>query len=254
MTTEQTGGEDIKDTGLPDDDNLGSSMSVPGAPNADQVLAYLMDNPDFFTQHEQVIAELAISQETGGATSLLERQVLTLRDRNRQLAEQVHHQQRRADEQLAELVTIARGNEKQAQQLYNFAVKIIACLQTAPESGSLQQDALDYLQQQYSLSVASLVTVPDEKTATTAREKVLCNLMRYGTPVCVPGDSEEVQAVFSEAELTRVQSAAIVPIRRQENSTVGAILALGSDEAMRFHSQLGTQFLRELGKLISPIL
>ena len=47
----------------------------------DQVAAFLRDNPDFFLDHQELLAELSLPHQSGEAVSLLERQVSVLRER-----------------------------------------------------------------------------------------------------------------------------------------------------------------------------
>ena len=51
-------------------------------PNAEQVAAYLRAHKDFFVEHEALLADITIPHETGKAVSLVERQVVVLRERN----------------------------------------------------------------------------------------------------------------------------------------------------------------------------
>ena len=49
---------------------------------ADQVAAYLKENPDFFINRDSLLAEITLPHESGKAISLLERQVRVLRERS----------------------------------------------------------------------------------------------------------------------------------------------------------------------------
>src|SRR5690606_28824402 len=48
----------------------------------EQVIVYLRNHPDFFQQHSHLLSELHLRHESGGAVSLVERQVAILRERN----------------------------------------------------------------------------------------------------------------------------------------------------------------------------
>jgi uncharacterized protein YigA (DUF484 family) len=48
----------------------------------EQVIVYLRNHPDFFQQHSHLLSELHLRHESGGAISLVERQVAILRERN----------------------------------------------------------------------------------------------------------------------------------------------------------------------------
>ena len=77
------------------------------------VIDYLKENPDFFVNHEALLAELTLPHATGGAVSLVERQVATLR--------------KQADEsrqQLAELISVARDNESLNGRLHKMTLEL----------------------------------------------------------------------------------------------------------------------------------
>ena len=55
------------------------------APFAEDVAEYLKTNPAFFEQYADLLAQIYVPHPHGGrAVSLAERQMLTLRDKNRQ--------------------------------------------------------------------------------------------------------------------------------------------------------------------------
>ena len=51
----------------------------------DDVARYLRNHPGFFLKHEDLLAEIKLSQDTGKAVSLTERQVNILRERNMEM-------------------------------------------------------------------------------------------------------------------------------------------------------------------------
>jgi uncharacterized protein len=60
------------------------TMATDEAPpvNEAQVIAYLRLHPDFFEENAQLLSDLHVRHESGGAISLVERQVAILRERN----------------------------------------------------------------------------------------------------------------------------------------------------------------------------
>ena len=63
------------------------------APSADdneaQVQAFLQRNPDYLQHHPELLESLNIPHNAGQATSLIERQVKTLREKNQRLQQQL---------------------------------------------------------------------------------------------------------------------------------------------------------------------
>ncbi len=55
------------------------------SPSEDEVARYLRNHPGFFLKHEDLLADITLSHDSGKAVSLLERQVSILRDRNMEM-------------------------------------------------------------------------------------------------------------------------------------------------------------------------
>ena len=54
--------------------------------NSEDVAHYLLNTPEFFDQHAEVLAQITLQHPHGGRTiSLSERQLFTLREKNKQL-------------------------------------------------------------------------------------------------------------------------------------------------------------------------
>ena len=81
-----------------------------------EVIEYLQTHPDFFITHTHLLADLVVPHESGGAVSLIERQVAVLRDQNRHVRRE-----------LADLVQIARDNDRLNDCLQRFAVAVMGC-------------------------------------------------------------------------------------------------------------------------------
>ena len=58
--------------------------------SADQVAAYLRDNPDYFQHRPELLELLRLPDSKGEAVSLLERQASILRDRNNELRDRLN--------------------------------------------------------------------------------------------------------------------------------------------------------------------
>jgi uncharacterized protein YigA (DUF484 family) len=213
------------------------------------VMSYIDSHPEFLQKHESIIAEIAINHEAGGAISLLERQVLTLRARNRELSAQMHNNEQAADERLSQLVTIARDNEKQSKQFYKLAQFIISALVNRKPLIKVQEVVIDYLEEEFSLDCVKLLKITDADAEELSTNIV--DLIRYGVPVCGPLSQEWEEVILQEDEAELVNSAALLPIRGAKKN---AVLLLGSADEQRFHLRLGTHMLRDLSRLIAEII
>ena len=75
---------------------------------AEDVAQYLQDNPQFFEEHLETLAQIALPHPHGGRTiSLSERQLLALREKNKELEKKLH-----------DLIEFARENDALQRQDY----------------------------------------------------------------------------------------------------------------------------------------
>ena len=78
------------------------------------VLDYLRNRPDFFRAHPALLAELDLPHASGGAVSLIERQVAILRERSIS-----------SRHKLGELIEIAKDNDKLFEQTRELVLQLI---------------------------------------------------------------------------------------------------------------------------------
>lgn len=82
--------------------------------SAGDVAEYLRQHSDFFNEHTDLLSELSLSQSSGNITSLLEKQVNVLRNKNQQL-----------DDQLRELIEIAKQNEELSNKIRQLILLLL---------------------------------------------------------------------------------------------------------------------------------
>ena len=86
------------------------------APFAEDVAEYLKSNPIFFEQYADLLAQIFVPHPHGGHTvSLAERQMLTLRDKNRQ-----------TETKLAELIAFGEENDAISEKVHRLTLAMIA--------------------------------------------------------------------------------------------------------------------------------
>lgn len=212
-----------------------------------EMVRYLRDHPAFFEEHQDVLAGMILSHESGSAVSLIERQVQILR-------EQKDEQKRK----LQSLINAAQNNEK----LNNNVNRLILALLDA----SSLNDVLSITEQRIRADfeadaiVIKLLASGDEvlkehaeltawqQPALVIGEKV----MTAREPMCGSFNSEQMQALFDDAD---IQSAGIVPLVKNKNSkNCYGIIAIGSYDPQRFRADMGTLFLSLLGQVLTRIL
>jgi uncharacterized protein len=203
------------------------------------VEAWLRAHPDFFERHLALLDVLKLPHASGGAVSLIERQIGWLRDKNRQL-----------ERKLLDLVQVARENERLSQRMHHLALGLMdadsldAVLATTQEQLRTEFRA-DHV-------VVRLLGDPEDGLHFLAESDPTLGplepLFETRRPLCGRLSDEQLSALFPTDD-DPVQSAVAVPL--MEGSRRLGVLALGSREETRFHPGMGTLFLGYLGEIIS---
>src|ERR1022692_2911891 len=83
---------------------------------AEEVAQYLQDNPLFFEQHLETLAQINLPHPHGGRTiSLSERQLLALREKNKEL-----------EKKLREMLAFAKDNDALQHKVHEFVITLFA--------------------------------------------------------------------------------------------------------------------------------
>lgn len=212
-----------------------------------EMVRYLRDHPAFFEAHQDVLAGMILSHESGSAVSLIERQVQILR-------EQKEEQKRK----LQNLISTAQNNEKLNNNVNALILELL-------DASSLD-DILNVIEQRIRTDfeadaivvklLASGNDVLKEHAELTAWQQPALvigeKVMTARQPMCGSFNAEQMQALFDDAD---IQSAGIVPLVKNKNSkNCYGIIAIGSYDPQRFRADMGTLFLSLLGQVLTRIL
>ena len=200
------------------------------------IAKYLASHPDFFQRHADLLANIQVPHGAGTA-SLIERQVAILREKSRDL-----------EEQLNGLIRTARGNEQIVTRLQRFTLELMRADGIDDVIGTCQE----VLREDFNADFVTLKIIGGDDTMhfvehTNKNLKSFANLFKTKRPVC-GRLNEEQQSFLFEKNTDLVNSTALVPLFSTENL---GILALGSKDESRFHPGMGTVFISHLGELIS---
>lgn len=212
--------------------------------NADQVAAYLLDNPHFFEDHADLLGTIRVTSPVLGRTvSLQERQMEVLREKLRGL-----------ELSLSRLMHRAQSNEDIATKLYAW---VYGLLRTHPTPERAQM-LVDKLRNIFDLPQATLrlwsvepaqhdawfaAAVPDEVRRFTDNLK---------GPYC--GSSQDIAATQLLDDPKAVRSIAIIPVQRLASDQTVGVLVLASDNADRFTIDMSTDFLCNIGDTTTAAL
>lgn len=209
-----------------------------------QLISLIKNDPAFLLKHPELLTELEIPHATNGAASLIERQVDILRDKLK-----------KTDRRMNGLMDIARDNERLAQSRHRLAVNLLG----SHDLDDVISTVLNELGNELEAEFAVLKLITDDQKLLDERAELFINkqglesfstMMKHKNPVCGRSSDEQKQFLF-EDDSEQVQSAAIIPL--VAGSDLG-LLGLGSSDKQRFHSTMGTEFLTQLGDLISASL
>ena len=217
------------------------------------VADYLAANPDFFNDRDDLLAKMAVIHTTGASVSLIERQVVILREQNSAY-----------QQQLAELVDVARVNDKLMVKLQKLVLALLEtneleallrliqqslkddfnadgvtlCLFADPASISLESDQIGEMQVKF-------VSRDDPQF------KELGDVSRGNEPACSVMNDETRDVLFGESE-HGICSVAQLPLMMGDKEALSlGVLAIGSKDAGRFCAGVGTVFLKYLGALVT---
>ena len=212
-----------------------------------EMLSYLRDHPAFFENHQDVLADMTLSHESGSAVSLIERQVQILR-------EEKDKQKRK----LQSLIITAQANEK----LNNNINALILELLDASNLNDILSIVDRRIRTDFEADAIVIKLLASGNDALKEHEELTAwqqpalvigeKVMTARQPMCGSFNAEQMQALFEDAD---IQSAGIVPLSKDETSkNCYGIIAIGSYDPQRFRADMGTLFLSLLGQVLTRIL
>jgi uncharacterized protein len=212
----------------------------------DKIAHYLQLNPEFFERHAGLLAKLKLSHNGGAATvSLIERQVVSLREKNHTL-----------ETRLRDLIEVARANDALASKIHRLACRLVRA-----KTADALLDALEAsLREDFGASEWLLLTTGQQSGFASANSrhlrvvdanapelKMFETLFEAAKPRCGQIRDSHRDFLFG-AGTVEIGSAALVPLGPQSSS---GLLAIGSPDAERFHPTMSTDFLAHIGNLVS---
>lgn len=211
------------------------------------MVRYLRDHPAFFEEHQDLLADMTLTHETGSAVSLIERQVQVLR-------EQKEQQKRK----LQSLISTAHNNEKLNNNVNALILELLDASSLSEVINVIEQRMradfeADAIVVKLLASGNEILKEHEELTAWQQPALVIGEkVMTARQPVCGSFKAEQMQALFDDAD---IQSAGVVPlVKAKDSKNCYGIIAIGSYDPQRFRADMGTIFLTLLGQVLTRIL
>lgn len=210
---------------------------------------YLADHPDFFERHGALLDSLQLPHATGGAVSLVERQVSMLRQKELKMKRQ-----------LKELINVARDNDVLANKIHRLSIQLlgsrdlqssIKAIEEGMRSGfGADQSVLVHfgdpaLFEDIDAGRFFRVVERDDKAL-----KPFETFLAASTPRCGQARDSQRDFLFHD-DADEIGSMALVPLG--DKSQIG-FLAIGSADADRFHPGMSIDFLAHVGDLVAGAL
>lgn len=211
--------------------------------------SYLEAHPDFFERHRALLGTLKLPHGTGGAVSLVERQVSVLRQKDLKL-----------ERKLKELLEVARANDLLAAKIHELALQLLSATDLNASIAAVEEAA----RSGFGADQALLVLFGDAENfkdicvgrffrpiaRNDERLKPFATFLGSSGPRCGQVRDSQMEFLFRE-DANDIGSVALVPLGGK--SEIG-FLAFGSTDADRFHPGMSIDFLARVGDLVAASL
>ena len=208
------------------------------------VATFLAKNPDFLLRRPDLLSDLELPGSSDDSVSLLERQVVALRERGKSLREQ-----------LTTLLENATDNDRVFSRTTVFTLALMDAVDLAGLDDVLARCLIAGFDADHATCFVRGWTPPLDldHLVGIARDDdpPLPQLFDHAYPVCAVYRPEEYRELFPEASLTAVGSIAMVPLR---SDGLHGSLAIGSWDPQRFAPDMGKVFLLYIGDVLSRTL
>lgn len=210
---------------------------------------YLAAHPNFFEDHAALLNSLQLPHATGGAVSLVERQVSVLRQKELKL-----------EKQLKELIEVARANDLLAAKIHELTMQLFAANDLKTTIIALEEG----MRSGFGADHAVLVVFGDPEAFEDIDAGRFFRVVKKNAEALNPfktfltgssprcGQIRDTQRDFLfKEDANEVGSTALVPLT--SGAEIG-FLAIGSADANRFHPGMSIDFLSRLGDLVAAAL
>jgi len=209
--------------------------------SASDVEAYLQAHPEFFNEHLALLEQITIPHPSGSAVSLVSKQLELFRRR--------HHEM---EGELNNLVSIAKDNDESSSKMHELTLAILEADTLDTAVHNLEEVLKECFLTDFSsvriissqpvkTSISGLFVEPSTEALSAFVKELTTNHARCGRPSLA-----QAEFLFGEHALA-VKSCAIIPMAFLE---IEGLIAVGSQDAERFNSDMGHLFLTQISEIV----
>jgi hypothetical protein len=217
---------------------------------ADDVAAFLAEQPGFFQQNPDVLEALSLNNAPEGTISLAQRQVENLRSKSRQLQEQLHA-----------LLENAHSNTELQDRIHRLCLSLMDSRNLndllALLISELKQEFLAefvsvklFTTEQRHYEISDLDDNVEQLALSDNRLSAFDTVLSKQQPICGRLTKAQKDILFGDFAES-VNSVACLPL--SDETDVG-LLAIASQDVNRFHSDMGTVYLSFLSHVVVRLL
>ena len=210
----------------------------------DDIADFLANTPDFFERHAELLATVELSSGHGGrAVSLQERQAGLLRDKIKTL-----------EGKMVEMIRHGSENVAISEKLQRCTRNLLL----TAHARDLPETIVRELKGQFAIPQAAIKVwrvngiFTGESFCTNVSADAQVFASSLGAPYC--GVNSGFEAATWLPDPAMAMSIALIPLRADPTQTAFGMLVLSSTDAQRFHADMGTDFLAQIGDLAGAAL
>lgn len=210
----------------------------------DQIEQYLLNNPEFFNDHLNLLESLTIPHPSGEAISLISKQLEIFRSKHHEL-----------ENQLTALIEIARDNDTSSNRMHQLTLALLDAATIEEAIANLEHvfaehfmtdfAAVRIIAKQANASISNLYIDPEDADLQHFSQILHSNQAKCGRP-----SSAQAKMLFGEIA-HEVKSCAIIPMAFTK---LEGLIVIGSREENRFHYSMGNLFLTQMSEIIGTRL
>ncbi len=211
--------------------------------NEEQVLDYLQSNPEFFLKNELFLSRLVLDHNAGDATSLIERQMSSLRTQNQKIQNQI-----------TSMIKVAQDNDDIFEKIKSLSLSLFQSDSWQKLNETLATHFLTDFEADYILcNVVAKTDGPNLDHIKFEKISISENLIKTYQPVCTQLRAKEMKNLFGKThnQNNHTESVILIPFGHKDE---GGVLSIGSHDPNRFNSNMDTMFASYISSLLGSVI